>query len=449
MNKIDIYPLRDEKTILKNPHKGWYWHFIDCGYSRPRYRDDAELIGDAEAFPGLTQLYLRFDWVDINPEKGVYDFSYLDRIMDEWGEKGYSFSMRMCTFQTDVQRWGNNQRATPEYVRQAGAKGVEYDIFDGFDPKKQYPGKAWEPYYNDPIFLGYVEEALNRLGEKYGNDPRLEYFDVGTFGRYGEGHTQNGKYTEDELKKHIDMTKAAFPNKLVLINDDMLRHNNGLFTDSLINYCLGKGIGIRDDSICVSGPSRTGQSYDTLRDARLFDSFCDRIPVDIEFAHAELAYDDCWGNGYRAMDALRRTKATYGGFHDYPGRFYSKNKDFTEYCANRLGYWFRPETLELDANGGKLTMYNLGWAPSYRDYDMKLYLKSEDGSVLDIGRIAGSAGWKEQAVTVSEFTFDKPIPSGDYGAVLALYDENGNPIKMALTADCMEDGKYNVGKITV
>jgi len=28
-------------------------------------------------------------------------------------------------------------------------------------------------------------------------------------------------------------------------------------------------------------------------------------------------------------------------------------------------------------------------------------------------------------------------------------DENGNPIKMALTADCMEDGKYNVGKITV
>nr|MBQ4319803.1 beta-galactosidase [Clostridia bacterium] len=89
MNKIDIYPLRDEKTILKNPHKGWYWHFIDCGYSRPRYRDDAELIGDAEAFPGLTQLYLRFDWVDINPKKGVYDFSYLDRIMDEWGEKGY------------------------------------------------------------------------------------------------------------------------------------------------------------------------------------------------------------------------------------------------------------------------------------------------------------------------------------------------------------------------
>ena len=81
--KFDLYPMRDEKTVLKNPHKGWYWHFIDCGYSRPRYRDDKELIGDFSAFPGLNQLYLRFDMVDINPRKGVYDFSYLDEIMDE------------------------------------------------------------------------------------------------------------------------------------------------------------------------------------------------------------------------------------------------------------------------------------------------------------------------------------------------------------------------------
>ena len=92
---FDLYQLRDERTVLNNPHKGWYWHYIDCGYSRPRYRDDRALIGDVTAFPGLRQLYLRFDWCDINPRKGVYDFSYLDRIMDEWGSRGYCFSMRM------------------------------------------------------------------------------------------------------------------------------------------------------------------------------------------------------------------------------------------------------------------------------------------------------------------------------------------------------------------
>ena len=31
--------LADDKTVLSNPHKGWYWHYYDNGMKRPIYRD--------------------------------------------------------------------------------------------------------------------------------------------------------------------------------------------------------------------------------------------------------------------------------------------------------------------------------------------------------------------------------------------------------------------------
>ncbi|MBO5218875.1 MAG: hypothetical protein J6C52_05565, partial [Clostridia bacterium] len=386
---------------------------------------------------------------DINPKKGVYDFSYLDEIMDEWGEKGYVFSMRMCTFQNENRRWDNNQNSSPAWIHEeAGAKGYFYEIHDILDPSIKYEGTSWEPDYGDDIFMGYIGEALMRLGEKYGHDPRLEYFDVGTFGRFGEGHTRNRKYSEAELRRHIDVTRAAFPDKLVLVNDDMLRHNPAA-TASLTDYCVKNGVGIRDDSICVNGVARGFPTYDTLRDPKLFDPFVDRFPVDIEFAHGELIDADVWKGGFPAMDSLRRTKCTYAGFHDYPGRFLENNYWFAEYCANRLGYWYRPDALYLDAHGGSITVYNLGWAPSYRDYTLKLILKKDDGSELDMGQIAGSACMKELCATTCSFTFDAPIAPGEYGVVLTMLDENGAQIRMALDAKCETNGRNAVGKITI
>ncbi len=450
MRKFDLYPMRDEKTVLKNPHKGWYWHYIDCGYSRPRYRDDKELIGDFAAFPGLNQLYLRFDMVDINPRKGVYDFSYLDEIIDKYGSLGYSFSLRMCAYQTNVSRWGNNQRATPDYIRDEGAKGFYYDIVDPYDEGKNFEEKAWEPDYSDEIFLRYVEEALMRLGEKYDGDPRIESFDIGTFGKYGEGHTESKLYDEKTLKLHIDMTVKAFPNTLLLINDDMLRHNKSL-TESLIEYCTSLGIGIRDDSICVTGHAEHSPFYNALNSPRIFDHFSDKAPVNIEFAHCELMREDVWKDGYTAMEALKRTKATFAGFHDYPGRFMKKNRYFAEYCANRLGYWFAPEALELDENGGSISMTNLGWAPSYRDYELTLCLAEENGegrALLPI-KIGTSSSWKEQSTTKINFYFEKKLPAGLYSVAISLRDVDGTPILMALDKKIYENGKYTVGNIEI
>ena len=35
---VDMRPFADDKTVLKNPHKGWFWHFIDNGFRHGFYR---------------------------------------------------------------------------------------------------------------------------------------------------------------------------------------------------------------------------------------------------------------------------------------------------------------------------------------------------------------------------------------------------------------------------
>ena len=96
---IDLREFVDDKIVLKNPHKGWFWHYIDNGYARGAYRDLHDPNDDLHDFPGLNHLYLRFDWGDVEAVKGVYDFSYLDEIMDLWGKRGYTFTLRACTYE--------------------------------------------------------------------------------------------------------------------------------------------------------------------------------------------------------------------------------------------------------------------------------------------------------------------------------------------------------------
>ena len=71
-NYTDLRDWQDDIRILRNPHKGWYWHFIDNGMGRGAYRDQNEPGDWLEDFPGLNHLYLRFDWGDIEKKEGEY-----------------------------------------------------------------------------------------------------------------------------------------------------------------------------------------------------------------------------------------------------------------------------------------------------------------------------------------------------------------------------------------
>ena len=68
----------------------------------------------------------------------MYDWTYIDKIMDVWGKKGYMFSLRICTFEGTHE--GVLKYATPKWVFDKGAKFTDIN------------GRI-EPDYGDEIIL--------------------------------------------------------------------------------------------------------------------------------------------------------------------------------------------------------------------------------------------------------------------------------------------------------
>lgn len=434
---VDLSPLADDKRVLKNPHKGWYVHYIDNGMVRPTYRDKM-LPGDLlEDFPGLSHLYLRVDWADIESEEGKFDFSELDRIFAEW-EGRCNFSFRFCCYET------SNPYATPEWVRNAGAKGFEIESNGAI---------RWEPDYSDPVFLAKLDNFLGRLAEKYDGDRRVEFIDIGTYGTWGEGHTGFGSgknYPIEVLKAHVELHLKHFKLTKLLLNDDMFStacNAGGVDAgNEFADFCAGLGIGARDDSVCVKYYS-DHFGYDTLKNGNFFAKFNETAPVDLELQHYHMVADEEMKDCFPFLEALRTAHATYAGFHGYPRPWLEKYPYFTEYAANRLGYWyfldklFLPECISGTKALAKLWVENRGFAPAYDPFRLELRVVGE--KVYPVYSSDGlNLNWKpgRQSTEFLKLDFEK-VPAGKYALELRL-SEGDRAVEFAVKPNFVSADKW-------
>ncbi len=457
----DLRHLADDKTVLENPHKGWYYHFLDNGYGRPTYRDRLT-EGKRLRTPCLNHMYLRFDWGDIEKEEGRYDWSYIEDVFEKWGALGYQFTLRICTFEG-----ANLTYATPKWLIDQGVNAtlVIPETPPSSDPNlssEALKAGAYEPDYGHPLYLQKLDAFLEECGKRFGNDPRVEYMDIGTFGTWGEGHTSSGSrklYPAEVIKKHIDLHLKHFPNKVLLINDDFIAHaarSDKEAASQLYDYCINKGLGIRDDSICVrSFSERFG--YDTLRLPTLFAGFAKNAPVDIEFAHVYHNQEDLLKGGYPIVEALRHAHATYAGYHGYEEEWYAKAPYLSEYCANRLGYWFFIDGLDMGTPSsgctemGKVYIRNNGFSKCYHQYDLKLRLRDDKGNTYPLNhRYPDSTRWERESVSEEVFRLDyRNVPVGNYFVELGLF-EGTRPIKLAVKEEYLQaDGYYRLMELSV
>jgi hypothetical protein len=312
--------------------------------------------------------------------------------------------------------------------------------------------KAFEPDYGDPFFLEHLAAFMAEMGRKYNKDPRLEFIDIGTYGTWGEGHTIFGServWPADVIICHINMHLINFPDKFVLLNDDHITERKFSSYDEsqrLLDYAVGKGLGLRDDSICVDSYCEKF-GYNTLCTQWLFDGFWKNAPVDIELAHYTAIKDHELKACFPFLQSLMDTHATYSGFHGYPRPWLEKNRYFTEYAANRLGYWYFINGIEFTQIVSGLPVYitfdieNNGFAPCYAKYDAKLRLRNiRSGDTyyikLNIDNHQWYPGRFRERVKVSI----PAIRPGDYLLSLGLF-EGKNPIYLGLTDKCF-DGEY-------
>ncbi len=458
----DLRPQQDDRTILQNPHRGWYFHYMDNGMRLPLYRNTLHSGEDLCFLPGLNHLYLRIDWSDVEPKEGEFRWDKVDEIFDTWGKKGYHFAIRLCTCEL---HFPMIDYATPEWVFAAGAKGIKRSFLISdflLELGLGKPGvtyEAMEPDYGDPVFLRKLRALMDAFGERYNGHPLLDFVDVGTFGIWGEGHTTR-QYPPEVLKTHIDMHLRAFPDTFVLINDDMIKHCAAADENAsreLLDYCAAHRMGMRDDSLYVKGYCEK-YGYDMLSIPTAFERIWRTGPVDLESGHQRhLTVHHLMDGGFRMIEALRRTHATFTGFHGDPYEWYEKYPAYHDYVANRLGYWYfiegytLPEVTEGVSPYLTLRIANRGFAPAYHRYDLRIAAVSGDGRetvLCDHG--ADNREWQCGEETDVRLRLSaRELPRGHYRLLAGLFDGE-RPVRFAMKEKCRtESGYYELGGMDI
>ena len=435
----------DTGAALVNPMMGWKLNF----YSNilKNYGSKLALSDTLDDFPGLSCIYLRLPWCNIEPEEGVFDWSIVDAPAQRWIDQGLQVAFRFSVSESWM-RW-----ATPEWVAKAGAKGYNFTYGKGVDEN----GPFWEPDYNDPVFIEKHEAFLAAAAARYDGNPSVAFVDVGSFGVWGEGHTFAStqiEYPAETVKKHIDLYAKHFKKTLLAANDDFSFQG-----EETIPYARSLGMTLRDDSILVQPPPRSWYHAEMAGD------FWPALPVILEHEH----YQGSIGRGAWDRDlfmkAIEDYHASYMCIHWFPREFLEKERELIDRVNLRLGYriQLREASWPAETRLGQRPRFDSAWAnagvaPCHPGGCPCFTLKDAQGGIaavfvneaFDMRALAPAAPGQAPVQRVqSTHGFAPNMAPGDYAVYVSVGRKDGTPVIALPLPD--DDGRrrYRLGAMRV
>jgi hypothetical protein len=445
--RVTVHPA-DTGAALVNPDMGWVLHFYDNSLSN--YGSKLACSDTVDDFPGLSVVYLRLAWSYLEPEEGRFDWSIVDGPAQRWIAKGKKVAFRFTASE------GSPAYATPEWVAKAGAKGYRFRGGKGVDET----GTAWEPDFEDPVFLEKLDHFLEAAAARYDGDPSVAFIDVGSFGIWGEGHTYWSTklpYRAATIRTHVDLHQKHFHHTLLAANDDFASHGRG---SEVVRYALEHGMTLRDDSIMVEAGEAAFHS------AALAQSVWRKRPVILESEHyGPSKRRGSWGDGSKYLEAVEAYHASYASIHWWPREFLSENHELVDRINRRLGYrlqiteasWPTDISPGQSANLG-YSVRNAGVAPCYPGGHVAFTLKSTDGGICTVFtdeqfeiRSLAPAAPDQAKSTEREWSVVVPanLKPGLYNLFVSVGNRAGSPtIALPLAS---EDGqhRYRLGQVRV
>jgi len=458
-----VHP-KDTGAALVNPGMGWTFHF----YSNllENYGSKLAPSDTLDDWPGLAVVYLRVPWSFLEPKEGQFNWSLLDTPAQRWIAKGKRIALRV----TCSESW--LRFATPEWVKAAGAKGVEYQLGDG--PKAG--GPLWDPDFLDPIFLQKLEDFLTVMARRYDGNPNVAFIDIGSFGLWGEAHTlMSSRLSEEQtfaaVKRHIDLHVKLFPHTRLCLSDDAAGHDKPGRHFPIMDYARARGVTLRDDSILVQPPPRSWYH------AGMAEAFWPTLPVILEHEHyGSSKLRGAWGDGSRLLQAVEEYHASYLSIHWWPREELEENRDLIRRINQRLGYRLQlreiswPVETALGAPFPVVTKWaNVGVAPCYGGGFWAMTLKDARGGIVSVNvaeqfdlkqlqpgePAAVSATTVETQFVVGRSFVDplgKMAPAtkpGEYDLFVSVGQRDGTPvIALPLPADDGER-RYKLGRLRI
>jgi hypothetical protein len=395
-SRIVVHPA-DSGEGLCNPGMGWVLHYYDN--TLRYYGPNLEPADDLSAFPGMGAVYFRQAWCHLEPVKGRFNWSLIDGPAQQFIDRGLRIAFRIsCSESHDI------HYATPEWVRQDGAGGTDW--YAGRDRSWH----NWEPRFDDPVFLRHLEDFLAVAASKYDNNPNVAWFDVGSFGVWGEGHTFHStkdEYPPEVAKLHVDLHLKHFPRTLLAVNDDIpLRQY-------WAQYEHRPNITLRDDSILVHGGEKA------YRSAHLAGECWKHDPVILESAHYGMPKrGGFWDGGKKYAEAMEVYRGSYLSIHWEPWQFLDECGELIDQLNRRMGYRLLCEEASWPAQVGANGSFelvsrwrNVGVAPCYPGGHVAITLTTPAGGTV--------ATWVDNGYNIRQ------LPVDELGDEEVTYDTNG------------------------
>ncbi|MDD5943659.1 hypothetical protein [Fibrobacter sp.] len=422
------YTLKPFDGPLSNPHKGFTvptggaWTFVPEFEYGP-YGSLNNRAWDLVSYGSGYQ-----QWNKLNPAKGVYDWTELEKLLNALAEHNMTYALRVLPYTPSFIKSDFPPQEeydwTPPFVYEMGAKKIQIDL-RGTDYH------AYAPVWDDSIYIWAAKEFAKALAEKYDGDPRIEYIDVRTFGEWGEWHTSHmlGSVmpADSVLKDMLDYYASVF------MKTQLVLPSNG-FGD-VYTHALDLGITKRDDGfICIPGRP------DTL--LRAYNANLPTIAENIAGYRTMLANDDLIPGGTqkwtaeRWVDAITTAHLTYYVLdqdNDCGYYFYKDNKALADSMSKVIGYNFTVTQAELvtvatptaenstdSATGNvatntlNITVTNTGVAPCFFDvYLVAEFVDSTGKALAQIGETVRIPKGTFKDGASQQFSFVSAVSAGE------------------------------------
>ena len=370
------YTLKRFDGPLANPHKGFTvptegtWVFV------PEFEYGPYGSLNNRAWDLITYGSGYQKWSKLNPAKGVYDWTELDKLLEALAEHDMGYALRVLPYSPSFIRGNDTPEEeydwTPPFVYEEGAKKITATVqWNGY--------RASVPVWDDSVYLHYAKEFAKALAQKYDGDPRIEYIDIRPFGEWGEWHASHldgSEMPSDSVEKDmLDYYASVFKKTLLVLP------SSGM--GDVYTHALSLGITKRDDGF-ISIPGRP----DSLE--RAYEANLPTIAENQAGYATLLNNNDIIPGGYlkwtpeRWVDAITTAHLTYYVLDqdsDEGYKFYKENKALADSMTKVIGYNFTVERAELETVASDkdtmstltITVKNTGVAPCFFD----LYLVAE------------------------------------------------------------------------
>jgi len=369
------------KAVLRNPGKGWILHGMPN-----HHRKMGSLAYGAMG-------YTRFEWCDIEPEEGQFDWSAIDAFVNAWADEGLPVAFGIMTANVHspakyvTPEWVFsagckprkvpwNQRSTLTIIERRERKGSHETAKARQGPEYQIIPADWA----DPVFLAKLEALLKAVAKRYKG--RLVWYEIRSYGNWGEGHLWpwNGKgLSNDEIyEHHLKLHRRVFGDTPLVAAETYVRGKKAS------ERAVALGIGIRDDAII------------SLRNGRHCAPAAGKAPSAFVWGgtYQQLLRSGHWTKKGRTLeDCIRAGKVAYSRFcrssAEDVALFLKNERPLIKRLSKLLGYRLRIEeaTLPKSIRGGKdfsleLQWHNDGVAAMWKSCSVALALLNDKGKVV-------------------------------------------------------------------